>query len=645
MRQRKGLLVSTVVSRRRRVLSGRLLAAAVAAGVAGYVAITTLPSTAAPAASTPASANVWLTTPDKANLLTPQPAIPFGTTGTGPVITVNPARTYQSMAGFGASFTDSAAYNVFRSSARDTVMKKLFDPSSGIGLDFLRQPLGASDYSRSFYTYDDGAADPTLARFSVAHDKDYILPLLAQAKSLNPQVTFMGTPWSAPAWMKTPAQLVGGTLAESQVGAYTDYLVKTAQAYQTAGVPLSYLSVQNEPEFQPPGYPGMKISAALEAKVINALAPKLAAAGLKTKILGYDHNWNDASYPQSVLSAAGANVAGTAFHCYAGDPTGQSTVHTAVPGKDVFFTECSGTESADPSKTFGDTLWWQGRNLAIGATRNWARSVATWNLALDAQHGPEIGSCTNCTGVVTVNGANVTYNAEYYVLGHLSKFVKPGAVRIDSTAEAQGGIENVAFRNPDGTIVLVAVNTGGTQKFQVSYQGKTFGASMPAGSMATFTWPSTTTSTPATSATPTTPITPSGATTTTATPAATGVKLTGLGGKCLDVTGSSTTNGAKPQLWDCFGAANQQWTHPADGTLRSMGKCLDVVDNGTANGTAVQLWDCYGAANQQWTYAANSLVNKQSGKCLDVKDSATTNGATLQIWTCTGAANQQWSGL
>ncbi len=619
--------------------------AGVAAVVSGYFITTVLPSSAAEP-----GVNVWLTTPDQTNLLTQQPEVAFGTSGSGAVITVNPDETYQSMVGFGASFTDASAYVVANSSARATVMNKLFDPNAGIGLDFLRQPLGASDFSRSFYTYDDGSG------FSIAKDQDYILPMLKQAKSLNPAVTFMGTPWSAPASMKTPAKLVGGTLTAGKVDDYADYLVKTVQAYQDAGIPLSYLSVQNEPEFQPPGYPGMKMSADLESKVINAVAPKLSAAGLKTKILGYDHNWSDPAYPEAVLAATGSNVAGSAFHCYKGDPTGQSTVHDAYPNKDIFFTECSGTESADTSKSFGDGLWWSGRNLAVGAIRNWARSVSIWNIALDAAHGPVKGSCTNCTGLVTVDGSKVTYNAAYYVLGHLSKFVKPGAVRIDSTSQAQGKIENVAFKNPDGSIVLVAVNTGGTQKFQVSYQGKSFGYQMPAGSMATFTWgsgstPATTTAAPSSTPKATPAATSTGTTSTgtsstgTSTTATAGAKITGLGGKCLDVKDNATANGASPQMWDCYGAANQLWTHPAAGTLKSMGKCLDVKDNATANGTPVQLWDCHGAANQQWTYSAHNLVNKLTGKCLDVKGSTETNGATLQIWTCTGAANQKWSGL
>jgi glucosylceramidase len=593
------------------------LATSVTIAAAGGAVIAT--ATTSLAATT---ASVWLTTPDRNNLLRQQANVVFDGGGGGSTITVNPNTTYQSMVGFGASLTDSAAWNIFHSPQRGTIMNNLFG-AGGIGLSWLRQPIGASDFSRSFYTYDDGGADPSLSRFSVAHDNAYILPLVTQARSLNPRLSIMASPWSAPAWMKTNNNLIGGSLSDSNIGVYSDYLVKFVQAYQAAGAPIAYLSVQNEPNFSPPGYPGMLMSAGQQVNIINTLAPKLRAAGLSTKILGYDHNWDDTSYPQAVNNGAGSNVAGSAWHCYGGNPGGQSVVRNAQPAKDIFFTECSGIESAN---TFADTLWWQGRNLAIGTTRNWARTVTTWNMALNAQHGPVIGSCTNCTGVVTVDGGTTTYNAEYYVLGHLSKFVQPGAVRIDSTGYGQGGIENVAFRNPDGTIALVAINTGGTQSFRVSHGGSSFGYTLPAGSMATFTWPG------------------NGGGATTPPPSGRTGPIAGLGGKCLDVSNGSTANGNLPQMWTCTSGPNQTWTLGTDGTVRALGKCLDVKDNSTADGATVQLWDCFGGANQRWTYtAARDLVNVASSKCLDVKDNNTANGAQLQTWACTGAANQKWT--
>jgi glucosylceramidase len=563
---------------------------------------------------------VWLTTPDRANLLTPKGAVAFGTGGSGSTITVNPGVTYQTMVGFGASFTDSAAWNVFNSSQRNNIMTALFSPTNGIGLSWLRQPLGATDFSRNFYTYDDGGADPTLSRFSVAHDQSYILPLVTQARSLNPALSVMMSPWSAPAWMKANNNLVGGSLNDSNVGVYSDYLVKAVQAYQNAGVPVSYLSVQNEPQFSPPGYPGMLMSSVQESNIINTLGPKLRAAGLGTKILGWDHNWDQPSYATDVLNRAGGNLAGTAWHCYAGDPSAQTPVHNAQTSKDIFFTECSGIESGN---TFADSLWWQGRNLAIGATRNWARTVTTWNMALDDNHGPVIGSCGNCTGVVKTSGGSYTTNAEYYVLGHLSKFVQPGAVRIDSTGYGQGGIENVAFRNPDGMIVLVAVNTGGTQNFQVSYAGASFGYSMPAGSMATFTWP--------------------GSGGTTPPPPGNSGQITGYAGKCLDVAGANAANGTAVNLFTCNGSPAQQWTVGTDGTLRALGKCLDVTGQGTANGTKLQIWDCAGGANQRFTASAGKLVAANSGRCLDVTGPSTADNTPIQIWDCFGGPNQLWT--
>jgi glucosylceramidase len=604
----------SIFSTRRRVAA---VVTAVAATVGAALVVPAAPAAAATTAS------VWLTTADRSNLLRQQGNVSFGTGGSGPVITVNPNSTYQSMVGFGASFTDAAAWNVFNSPRRDEIMNALFNPSSGVGLSWLRQPVGATDFSRSFYTYDDGAADPSLSRFSIAHDNSYILPLVRQAKSLNPRLSIMATPWSAPAWMKNNNNLVGGSLNDSQIGVYADYLVKFAQAYGAAGAPIDYMSVQNEPNFSPPGYPGMLMSAGQQSNIINNLVPKLRSAGLGTRLLGYDHNWDNTSYAQQVNNSAGSNVVGSAWHCYGGNPSGQSTVHNAQPNKEIFFTECSGTSSGDDAATFRDSLRWQGINLAIGTTRNWARTVTIWNMALDNNHGPVIGSCDNCTGVVTTNGGNVTYNAEYYVLGHLSKFVQPGAVRIDSTGYGEGGIQNVAFRNPDGTIVLVAINSGGTQNFQVSYGGQSFGYNLPGGAMATFTWPGNGGTTPP--------------------PGRTGA-ITGLGGKCLDVTDGSTTNGNLPQMWTCSSGPNQQWTLATDGTIRGLGKCLDVTGNGTADGTAVQLWDCFAGGNQRWTYSSSGgLVNVGSNKCLDVKDNSTANGAKLQIWTCTGANNQKWS--
>src|ERR1700743_3874059 len=232
----------------------RIKGGAVMLGAAALVppAIGGLSPGAAHAASGPA-VSVWETTADQSQLLAPQAGATFnaGNGSASQTITVNPSTSYQSMTGFGASFTDSSAWLVANSPLRSQIMTKLFSPTSGIGLDFLRQPVGASDFSQSLFSYDDlpsGQTAPTLTKFSVAHDNAYILPVLKQALSLNPSVTIMATPWSAPGWMKSSGSMIGGTLNSGDYQVFADYLTKFVQGYDAAGGPISLIQAQNEPE-------------------------------------------------------------------------------------------------------------------------------------------------------------------------------------------------------------------------------------------------------------------------------------------------------------------------------------------------------------------------------------------------------------
>jgi glucosylceramidase len=613
---------------------------AVALVGATLVAVETPAQAAGPAVS------VWETTADHSRLLAPQAGATFNAgSGSGQTITINPTSTYQSMAGFGASFTDSSAGLVFNSSQRNAIMTKLFDPNQGIGLNFLRQPMGASDYSPSKYSYDDTPGDTSLSHFSIAHDNTYTLPLLQQARQINPATTVMGTPWSPPAWMKSSNSMVGGVLTTGNRPAYANYFVKFLQAYAAAGVPVSFVTPQNEPDNDPGNYPGMKWPAADEATFVNGyLGPAIQNAGLSTKILGYDHNWDDTGFPQTVLANAGNYTAGTAWHCYGGDVSGQTTVHNAFPNKDTYFTECSGTKSANDANTFGDTLMWQTEHLIINTTRNWAKSVLTWNMALDQNGGPSM-NCTNCTGVVTVNGSNVTYNAEYYVLGQASKFIKPGAVRLDSNSFGAGGLEDVAFKNPDGGHVLLVQNAGGgSSTFNVSENGQSFTYTLPARSVATFTW---------------TPGTSGGGGTTPPTGIDSGKWYSianANSSKCVDASNGSTANGTALQQWACTaGDTSQQWQfQPTDSgfykiVARNASTQAWNVTGGagaTGNGVKVQLWAYGGGTNEQWQAVAHSdgtysfSPRNNTGNCLDVTDVSIADGALLQQWACSGGSAQ-----
>jgi glucosylceramidase len=339
--------------------------------------------------------------------------------------------------------------------------------------------------------------------------------LLRQARALNPSLKVMATPWSPPAWMKTNQSLVGGRLIDSPriYNAYARYFVKFVRAYKRAGVPIYALTLQNEPQNRKPNaYPGMDMPVRQEAKLIEALGLKLQRAGLRTKLLGYDHNWeehpNDVAntppgedpeteYPTDLLkSRAGRWLAGTAFHCYAGDVKRQTELQHRFPQKGVWFTECSGSHGPTdpPAQVFSDTLKWHTRNVVLGVTRNWGKTVVNWNLALDPNGGPHNGGCDTCTGVLTVGpGDTFSQSAEYFTLGHLARFVAPGAERIASTSFGttgwNGQIMDVAFRNRDGSTALVVHNENDDPRtFAVAQGGSSFDYTLPGGALATFVW-------------------------------------------------------------------------------------------------------------------------------------------------------------
>ena len=423
-------------------------------------------------------------------LISAAPAVP-----TGDLVSISPSRTFQSMDGYGAAVTDSSAWLIetgMSATQRSALLQSLFSPSTGMGLSVVRVPMGASDMARSWYTYDDlapGQTDPTLSRFSVAHDQAYVLPLLRQILAVNPAVKVIATPWSAPAWMKSNDSLVGGYLNGQWTTTYARYFVRFIQAYQAAGVAVYAVTPQNEPENWPSNYPGMVVGAADEANFVTQyLAPALAGAGLSTKVIGYDHNWDDVTFPETMLGTPGATsaISGVAFHCYAGDPGAMSVVHAFDPQARIYLTECSGGAW---SPSFANNLAWDSQNLIVGGPANWASDVLFWALALDPDSGPTIGGCTDCRGVVTIDPrtGSVTRNVEYYLLQQASTHLRPGAVRIGSVAT--GGLQTVAFRNPDGRITLLALNPAGAPAHvEVTWAGRSFMATLGADALGTFAW-------------------------------------------------------------------------------------------------------------------------------------------------------------
>jgi glucosylceramidase len=465
-----------------------------------------LPS-ATPASAGPAlgKASVWVTNPSTKTYLSEQSPVTWKTGpapagSSGSTITVDATRTYQPMTGFGASFTDSSAWLVgtkLSAAQRNALMRDLFSRRDGIGLSALRQPMGATDFTvNGNYSYDDmpaGQADPTLSNFSIDHDRAYTIPLLKQARKINPQLTLMATPWSPPGWMKTTDTMNGGQLKPGAYQQLADYFAKFLKAYAAAGVPVRYVTPQNEPLHNTSSYPSMSLTADEAKTFINDhLAPTLRKQGLSTGILGYDHNWDVTSYPESLYTdAANAkNVTGTAWHCYAGDVSAQTVVHNDYPGKPAFQSECSGGSwEGDEQDAFAGVM-----DNVINGPRNWAQSIIRWNLALDSNGGPTNNGCQGCRPVVTVSPkTNGTWSyaptVDYWGLAQASKFVQPGARRVASNTLGKGSVEDVAFTNPDGSTALVTYNSGSTDRtFTVRWGDRHFTYKLAAGTAATFTW-------------------------------------------------------------------------------------------------------------------------------------------------------------
>lgn len=464
------------------------------------LAIAAVSTIALPASAAGPAVSIYMTTGDQSQLLAAQSSLNFAPdSGSNPTtITVNETIKYQQMDGWGASITDSSGWlmwNSLSSSIRNQLMNDLFSKNSGIGLSFLRQPMGATDLSASGnYSYDDGAADPNLNNFSIGHDTAYLIPILKQALSINPSIKVMANPWSPPGWMKTSGSMIGGNLLSAQYsGSLAQYFVKFIQAYQAQGIPIYAISVQNEPLYIPPGYPGMGMAAADQGGFIGAnLGPALASAGLTTKIIVYDHNWDQIGYPTTVYSNAAAYpyAAGVGWHCYGGNISAELNFHNSYPSKDTWLTECSGG-SWESGNNFGVDLQHRTETLIILNARNWGKGAIFWNMALDTNNGPTNGGCTTCRGVVTIDQGSRTYSktVDYYALGQASKFVDSGAFRIDSNTFGGNSIEDVAFQNPDSSIAVLALNNGSSANiFKILWNGQSISYPLPADAVATFKW-------------------------------------------------------------------------------------------------------------------------------------------------------------
>jgi glucosylceramidase len=463
----------------------------------------------------------WVTNPDRSSLFQRAPhTIPFRNSPTrGPLIVIDPAQQMQSIDGFGYALTGGSAELLMAMTpeARDRILRQIFNSDSNhLGVSYLRVTIGASDLNSVVYSYDDlpaGETDPALAKFDLGEDRKHVLPVLKQILALAPDIKILGSPWSAPAWMKTNGNVRGGALKEECYPVYALYLVKYIQAMQKEGVRIDAITIQNEP-LNSKNTPSMQWQVNQQLVFLrDHLYPAFATAGLKIKVVLFDHNLDRPDYPLTLLSdpVISRFADGSGFHHYGGDMSAMSKIHLARPDKSIYFTEQMIIEKpGSPSIAIAPTV----KRMIIDTTRNWSRNVILWNLAADPENKPHTdnGGCAMCQGAITIDKNVVSLNLAYYAIAHASKFVRPGSVRIGSTnrgdqtvaltedeerpglkrmavVENSQTLPNVAFKTPDGRIVLIVANdTQSVNSFVVQYNGQFANVRLNPGAVGTYVW-------------------------------------------------------------------------------------------------------------------------------------------------------------
>ena len=434
--------------------------------------------------------SIWVTSGDERFAAAPRarwrPA--SGTPGTDQ-LQLNPGMKFQEILGFGGAFTDAACYtfNQLSPAAREHLFHELFHLSE-MGLSTGRLCVGSSDYSTKLYSYDDGEADPDLTRFSIEHDREYILPVLRQARQANPDLFLFSTPWSPPGWMKFNNSMLGGSMRKRYLPVYAKYYLKFLQAYAVEGVPVQALTSQNEVDTDQDGrMPACLWGQEYEIEFVrDHLGPLLESSGQSTKIWILDHNYNlwgrvvDSLEDEKLRKYVNA----VAWHGYGGTPDMMSKVHDLYPETEMHWTE-GGPDYTDPGYL---TDWCKWAGTFSGVLNNWCRSITAWNLALDEHGRPNIGPFP-CGGVVTVNSQTkeITRSGQYWAFAHYSRVIRRGARRFDSRSAA-ADLQHVALENPDGQQVLVVTNTGPARTIDLRLANMAASVPLKAASVTTLAW-------------------------------------------------------------------------------------------------------------------------------------------------------------
>jgi glucosylceramidase len=432
--------------------------------------------------------SVWITS-GKSRFTRANPISWKSAKPSGAVIDLHPDAKFQQLLGFGAAFTDASCYlfNQLDPAARAALFHELFHPSE-MGFNVGRTCIGASDYSTKAYSFDDDGPDSDLAHFSIAHDQEYILPMLREARKVNPELFLFSSPWSPPGWMKANNSMLGGAMQRKYMPSYANYFLKFLQGYEASGVPVQAVTVQNEVDTEQDGrMPACAWPQEYEADFVRQnLGPLLQRSGVRTKIWIIDHNYNLWGRALGELETPDVSkyASAIAWHGYVGQVEWVNRVRDKYPDIEMHWTE-GGPDYKDPGYA-SDWSKWSATFTEI--LRNWCRSITAWNFALDEVGRPNIGPFS-CGGLVTIDSKTkeISRSGQYLAFAHYCRMIRRGAHRFDSQS-TEHDIHHVAIENPDGQRVLVVTNPGPARKVALGMGKKTAELRLESDSIATLAW-------------------------------------------------------------------------------------------------------------------------------------------------------------
>ena len=412
--------------------------------------------------------------------------------------------TFQEVDGFGLAITQASCYNLLLMPAEDRTafLTELFSREEGLGSSLIRVCIGGSDFSMDEFTWCD---EPGMENFAVhGLDQEWLFPILDEIFRINPAVKIIASPWSCPRWMKMSESgghydaWTGGRLNPEHYQDYAEYFVRWIREMEKRGYPIYAVTLQNEPLNR-----GNSMSLYMSWEdqrdfIKQAVGPAFRAAGIKAKILLFDHNYNyddiasQKDYPLHILEDADAAqyVSGSAWHNYGGKVTTLDKIHGAFPDKDIYFTEASiGTWNY----SFDGCLINDFRDIFLGTLSRYGKGVTLWNLMLDSERKPyRPGGCSTCFGAVTLSVKDhktITRNSHYYNVAHCSKVLRPGAVRLGTKGYETSGLTYQWYRNTDGSQALLLLNEGSSEVMVNFVSGKySLACKVPAKAIQSIRW-------------------------------------------------------------------------------------------------------------------------------------------------------------